>query len=60
MSTLKYVASLPSGTGIVFDYAISPSALSESDRRVHDDTTRGGDDSDSVVFAERSRVLTMT
>ena len=40
MSTLKFVASLPSGTEIVFDYAISPSALSESDRRVHDDATR--------------------
>jgi methyltransferase (TIGR00027 family) len=40
ISTLKFVASLPSGTEIVFDYAISPSALSESDRRVHDDTTR--------------------
>jgi methyltransferase (TIGR00027 family) len=40
MSTLKFVASLPSGTEIVFDYAISPSALSEGDRRVHDDTTR--------------------
>jgi methyltransferase (TIGR00027 family) len=40
MSTLKFVASLPSGTEIVFDYAIAPSALSESDRRVHDDTTR--------------------
>src|SRR5262245_26696229 len=40
MDTLKFVASLPSGTEIVFDYAISPSALSESDRRVHDDATR--------------------
>src|SRR5262245_15805567 len=40
MSTLKFVASLPSATEIVFDYAISPSALSESDRRVHDDSTR--------------------
>ena len=40
MSTPKFVASLPSGTEVVFDYAISPSALSESDRRVHDDTTR--------------------
>lgn len=40
MSTLKFVASLPSGTEIVFDYAIAPSVLIESDRRVHDDTTR--------------------
>lgn len=39
MATLKFVASLPSGTEIVFDYAIPPSVLSESDRRVHDDTT---------------------
>jgi methyltransferase (TIGR00027 family) len=40
MSTLTFVASLPSGTEIVFDYAMAPSGLSESDRRVHDDTTR--------------------
>jgi O-methyltransferase involved in polyketide biosynthesis len=40
MSTLKFVGSLPPKTEIVFDYAMSPSALSESDRRVHDDTTR--------------------
>jgi hypothetical protein len=40
MSTLKFVASLPAGTEIVFDYAISPSVLSESDRRGHDDTSR--------------------
>ena len=39
-STLKFVSSLPPNTEIVFDYAISPSALSESDRRVHDDTIR--------------------
>ena len=42
MSTLKFVGSLPSKTEIVFDYAVSPAALSESDRRVHDDTTRVG------------------
>ena len=40
MSTLTFVGSLPPRTEIVFDYAVSPSALSESDRRVHDDTTR--------------------
>jgi O-methyltransferase involved in polyketide biosynthesis len=40
MSTLKFVGSLPPKTEIVFDYAVSPSALSESDRRVHDDTSR--------------------
>ena len=39
MSTLRFVASLPSGSEIVFDYAIPPSALSESDRKLHDDVT---------------------
>jgi hypothetical protein len=42
MSTLKFVASLPPGTEIVFDYAIPPSALSESDRKRHDDVAPGG------------------
>jgi len=32
METLKFVASLPSGSGIVFDYALPLSALSESQR----------------------------
>jgi methyltransferase (TIGR00027 family) len=41
MGTLKFVASRPSGTEIAFDYAIPASALSESDRKVHGDTTRG-------------------
>jgi methyltransferase (TIGR00027 family) len=40
LSTLRFVASLPVGTEIVFDYAVSPSALGESDRRVHEDTSR--------------------
>jgi methyltransferase (TIGR00027 family) len=40
MGTLKFVASLPSGTEIVLDYAISPSALSEGDRNRHDDVAR--------------------
>jgi methyltransferase (TIGR00027 family) len=40
MDTLKFVTSLPSGTEIVFDYAIPPSALSESDRATHDDAAR--------------------
>jgi len=40
MGTLRFVASLPSGSDIVFDYAMPPSALGEGDRKVHDDTTR--------------------
>jgi methyltransferase (TIGR00027 family) len=40
MDTLKFVTSLPPGTEIVFDYAIPPSALSESDRATHDDAAR--------------------
>ncbi len=40
MGTLKFVASMPSGTEIVFDYAVSPSALSETDRHRHDDVAR--------------------
>jgi methyltransferase (TIGR00027 family) len=32
METFKFVASLPAGSGIVFDYGILPSALSESQR----------------------------
>jgi O-methyltransferase involved in polyketide biosynthesis len=42
MGTLKFVASLPSGTEIVFDYAISPSGLAESDRIRLDEVTRQG------------------
>jgi methyltransferase (TIGR00027 family) len=38
--TLKFVASLPSGTEIVFDYALPPSVLSETDRALHDDVVR--------------------
>ena len=38
--TFKFVASLPSGTEIVFDYALVPSALSESDRAWHDEAAR--------------------
>jgi methyltransferase (TIGR00027 family) len=38
--TLKFVASLPPGTEIVFDYATPPSALSGPDRRRHDDAAR--------------------
>lgn len=40
MGTLKIVVSLPPGTEVVFDYAIPPSALSESDRKRHDDVAR--------------------
>lgn len=40
METLKFVASLPSGTEIVFDYAVPPSALSEGERAKHDDAAR--------------------
>jgi len=40
MNTLTFVASLPSRTEIVFDYAIPPSTLSESDRGRHDDVVR--------------------
>jgi methyltransferase (TIGR00027 family) len=40
-STLKLVASLPRGTEIVFDYAVPPSVLAESDRALHDQTARG-------------------
>lgn len=40
MDTLKFVASLPSGTEIVFDYAIPASTLSESNRAIHDDALR--------------------
>ena len=36
METLKFVASLPSGSEIVFDYSISPSAMSESQRFFHE------------------------
>ena len=36
LGTLRFVASLPPPTEIVFDYAIPPSALSEPDRRLHD------------------------
>ena len=36
MSTLKFVASLPSGSEIVFDYGIPPSSMSWSDRQGHD------------------------
>jgi methyltransferase (TIGR00027 family) len=39
MGTLKFVASLPAGTELVFDYAIPPTALGEADRKIHDDTT---------------------
>ncbi|MGH7331935.1 MAG: class I SAM-dependent methyltransferase [Candidatus Rokuibacteriota bacterium] len=40
MGTLRFVASLPSGTEIVFDYAIPQAALSESDRNRHDEVAR--------------------
>jgi methyltransferase (TIGR00027 family) len=40
MGTLKFIASMPSGTEIVFDYGVSPSALSETDRNRHDDVAR--------------------
>jgi O-methyltransferase involved in polyketide biosynthesis len=40
MGTLTFVASRPSGTEIAFDYAIVPSALSESDRSRHDEVAR--------------------
>lgn len=36
METFKFVASLPSGSEIVFDYAVPPSALSESERATHE------------------------
>jgi hypothetical protein len=38
--TLKFVASLPRGTEIVFDYAIPPAALGERDRARHDEAAR--------------------
>jgi methyltransferase (TIGR00027 family) len=38
--TFKFVASLPVGTEIAFDYALVPSALSESDRAGHDEVAR--------------------
>src|SRR5262249_14941361 len=41
MDTLKFVASLPSGTEIVFDYAIPPSGLNETDLVTFYDVTRG-------------------
>jgi methyltransferase (TIGR00027 family) len=40
MGTLKFVASLPPGSEIVFDYAIPPSALTETDRNFVEDVTR--------------------
>ena len=36
MGTLKFVAARPSGSEIVFDYAIDPSAMNEEDRQLHD------------------------
>jgi methyltransferase (TIGR00027 family) len=36
MGTLKFVAARPSGSEIVFDYAIDPSAMNEEDRHLHD------------------------
>jgi O-methyltransferase involved in polyketide biosynthesis len=38
--TLKFVASLPSGTEIVFDYAAPPSTLNESERARHEERAR--------------------
>jgi methyltransferase (TIGR00027 family) len=40
MDTLKFIASLPSGTEIVFDYQLPPSALSEGERARYDDAAR--------------------
>src|SRR6266849_3839824 len=40
MSTLKFVASLPSGSEIVFDYTIPPAAMSESDRTLYHDVAQ--------------------
>jgi methyltransferase (TIGR00027 family) len=40
LTTLKFVARLPSATEIVFDYAIPPSTLSEGERAKHDDAAR--------------------
>ncbi|PWB64211.1 MAG: SAM-dependent methyltransferase [Deltaproteobacteria bacterium] len=35
-STLRFVASMPAGSGIVFDYMISPSSLGPTARRAYD------------------------
>ncbi|AFM27100.1 class I SAM-dependent methyltransferase [Desulfomonile tiedjei] len=39
-TTLRFVASLPAGSGIVFDYMISPSLLNPIQRRVFDGLAR--------------------
>jgi methyltransferase (TIGR00027 family) len=36
LATLRFIASAPEGSGVVFDYAISPSSLSTIERRVFD------------------------
>jgi methyltransferase (TIGR00027 family) len=41
MDTLRFVAGLPSGTEIVFDYAVPPSGLSPGDRTIHDSVSQG-------------------
>jgi methyltransferase (TIGR00027 family) len=40
MDTLRFIASAPVGSGIVFDYIISPSLLTEVQRRVFDALAR--------------------
>ena len=40
MSTLRFVASLPSGSEIVFDYTIPPAAMNESDRILYHDVAQ--------------------
>jgi methyltransferase (TIGR00027 family) len=35
-STLRYIAALPGGAQVVFDYSDPPATLSDEDRRVHD------------------------
>jgi methyltransferase (TIGR00027 family) len=40
LGTLRFVASRPAGTEIVFDYAIPPASLSEGERARHDEAAR--------------------
>lgn len=40
LTTLRFVASMPAGSGIVFDYTISPSLLNPTARRVYEALAR--------------------
>ena len=42
METLRFIASAPAGSGVVFDYAISPSLLTAAQRSVFDVLARRG------------------